>query len=246
MAIAPTPGVAGFLFRRIKCILPPAVAYLTLNIVLAIVPTVALLLFFYTKDKQKREPPILIFVTFVLGFVAVIPTAVIEVVLELLGATFAAPVLTLVRAFIVAGLAEEGMKLAVVRLFVFPRKDFDEVVDGIVYTIAASLGFAFFETILYSFGPPVVIVIRGLTAVPLHVIASGILGYHIGLARFGKAGAIGRGLVAAVLIHGTYDYLLFMSSAVSFLVVPLLVFGAWHLLRLYRRAIDSDRAAGRS
>ena len=214
--------------------------YILLNILLAAVPAVTLLLFFYFKDIRKREPPLLVFFAFLLGFFAVFPALIIEFIIARLGASFVAPVSLLLRAFVIAGLVEEGVKLIVVRAFLYPRKAFDEVVDGMVYTITVSLGFAFFENILYSFGPPLVLIIRGVTAVPLHAIASGILGFHIGLAKSGKPKMMSRGLWIAVLVHGGYDFLLFTSSVFSILVIPILIFGAWYTLRLYKRAITID------
>lgn len=151
-----------------------------------------------------------------------------------------------VKAFAVAGLVEEGIKYLVIRIFIYNRKEFDEVTDGIVYTITASLGFAFFENIFYSFGSPAVLVIRGLTAVPLHASASGILGYHIGLSKFNEKSYIGRGLAYAVLIHGFYDFFLFTGTLVSVLVLPLLIFSLALLLRLNGKAKELDRLAGRS
>ena len=57
-------------------------------------------------------------------------------------------------------------------------------VDGIIYTIAASLGFACSENISYvlSMGADIGY-IRAFTAVPLHASASGIMGYYFGRAR---------------------------------------------------------------
>lgn len=219
--------------------------YLMVNILLAAVPSVLLVRYFYRKDKRKPEPIGLVTRVFVLGFFSVLPTVVIELVLEAAEPPFYGLALILFRAFIVAALVEESIKLGVVKLFVFHRKEFNEISDGIIYTITASLGFAFFENIMYGFGEPMVIFIRAFTAVPLHAIASGIMGYYIGLSRFGESSLAGRGLLIAVLIHGFYDFFLFTGTALAFLVIPLLIVSGIILLRLYKRALGADEAASR-
>jgi protease PrsW len=220
--------------------------YLFLNIALAIIPTIILLVFFYKKDKQKKEPSSLVLKVFIIGFISVIPAIFIELALsrliphnmQIFGIIF--------RAFIVAALVEEGIKLITVMLFAFPNRHFDELADGIVYTIAASLGFAVFENIFYSFGPISTLVIRGVTAIPLHAIASGIMGYYIGRAKFGNPSEKYKGLLIAVLIHGFYDFFLFYGSWLPVLIIPLLIISGGVLLRFYKSALLNDRTFGRS
>ena len=123
--------------------------YVLLNIILAAVPSVLVIIFIYRKDRGGKEPPLLVFMAFVIGFFAVIPAVLIEIVFIEVGMNFTGIAYQLFRAFAIAALVEEGVKLAAVRLFLYKRKHFNEVADGILYTIAASLGFAFFENILY-------------------------------------------------------------------------------------------------
>ena len=218
-----------------------SMGYIILNVALAAIPSFALVLYFYLKDKDKREPPILVLKAFILGFFAVLPAILLELALEKAGKLLGSPGFIVIRAFIVVALVEEGVKLLIVRLFLYDREEFDEVTDGIVYTITASLGFAFFENILYSFGPPLVLIIRGITAVPLHATASGILGYYIGRTKLTEKPRIATGLSIAVLIHGTYDLLLFSESLFSLLVIPLLIGSGIALMRLFKKAMTMDR-----
>lgn len=220
--------------------------YLAINLLLAAVPSLVLLRYFYRRDKRKPEPLGRVTRVFIIGFFSVIPAAGIELIIEAVWPHFKGLALNLFRAFVVAALVEESIKLAVVKIFVFHRKEFDEVTDGIIYAITASLGFAFFENIMYGFGEPLVILIRAFTAVPLHTIASGIMGYYIGLSRFRDPSLASRGLCYAILIHGFYDFFLFTGSFFSFLVIPLLIVFGILLLRLYRTALADDEATFRS
>ena len=214
--------------------------YLIINVILAAVPAVLLLLYFYRKDKTKREPAGLILKTFGLGILAVLPAGAAEFLTILLFSRISGIAGILIRAFIVAALIEETSKFLVVKTYIYKKSDFDEVTDGIVYTATASLGFAFFESLLYSFGPPWVMILRGITSVPLHATASGIMGYYIGLAkRTGEFKPV-RGLIYAVIIHGLYDFFLFTGSALVVLIVPLLFFSWLWLRHLYEDAQKRD------
>jgi protease PrsW len=220
--------------------------FLILNVLLAAVPSVLLVVYFYRRDIPKREPVSLIWKTFLWGFLAVLPAAAIEQIAEGMLPPLGATTSNLINSFVVAAAVEEISKFLVVRIFIYRRKEMDEVADGIVYTITAGLGFAFFENILYSAGPTAVIILRGITAVPLHAVAAGIMGYYIGRSRFLGKPVFGRGILLAVLFHGLYDYLLFGQTWASLLILPLLVIGGRVLAVLWRKAKELDREAGRT
>ena len=220
--------------------------YILLNITLAAVPSVVILLFIYRKDRGGKEPPRLVFLAFFIGFFAVIPAVILEILFSEVGIRFTGIAYQLFRAFVIAAAVEESVKLGVVRLFIYNRNHFDEAADGILYTVAASLGFAFFENVLYSFGPSSVIIVRGITAVPLHASASGILGYFIGSTKVTGKNRMLIGLFWAIVVHGLYDFLLFTGSWPAFLVFPLLVISIMVLRHLYKKAqrYDRERLAG--
>ena len=211
-----------------------------INIGLAAAPSVAIIAYVYRKDRGAKEPRILVFYAFVLGFFAVVPALLLELALGEFGNRFGGLPYLLFRAFVVAALVEEGVKLGVVRVFLYKKKAFDEVSDGMLYTITASLGFAFFENILYSFGPAFQILIRGVTAVPLHAAASGVLGYYIGTTKITGRNRWITGLFWAILIHGLYDFLLFTGTLLALLVIPLLIISLVALRRLFRKAGRHD------
>jgi RsiW-degrading membrane proteinase PrsW (M82 family) len=219
--------------------------YLIVNLLLALLPSAALVVYFYSRSTKTKDSPSLVIGVFLLGFAAVLPAAAAEALLAAVTTSLRGILLLLVRAFVIAALVEELTKLAVVRGVLWRRQEFDEIADGMTYTVTASLGFAFFENLMYSFGPPAVLILRGITAVPLHAAASGIMGYFLGREKFGELRAARRGLLYAVLLHGAYDALLFAGGMLSLLVIPLLGYAVMTLFRLYRGALAEDRAAGR-
>lgn len=137
--------------------------------------------------------------------------------------------------FVVAALVEESLKFRVVQKHTFNKKEFNEVMDGISYTIIASLGFAVMENIFYVLeGGFTVGVLRSFTAVPAHALFSGVMGYYIGKSVFSKNPKTSRklkvkGLFYGIFYHGTYNFLLLAQNFLTILVVPLMVIMALHL-----------------
>ena len=77
-----------------------------------------------------------------------------------------------------------------------------------------SMGFAAFENILYvSQDGLEVALLRAFTAIPAHATFGIIMGYFMGKAKFSnnkiKWNLIG--LCSAILLHGTYDFFLFIN-----------------------------------
>lgn len=216
------------------------------NVLLAAVPVVILLFLFLRRDTRKKESAFYVWRAFVLGFIALFPAALIELGISALPVALTEMGTDLFRAYLVSGLVEEATKLAVVMIFIYSKPYFDEASDGIIYTVTTSLGLAFFENILYSFGSLATLIIRAFTAVPLHASASGIMGYFVGQSKFSERPQIFPGLLAAVAVHGTYNFLLFLGGWKSFLTIPLLVAAFWIVFRLFRKAVNDDVEAERA
>ena len=206
--------------------------------IFAIIPSIFLVRHFYLKDVNKPEPLGLIVKVFIAGLICTIPVVLIEIIVDSVVKSFNFNLIIylFMQAFIVAGLCEETMKLMVIKIFIYNNKHFDERMDGIVYTIVASLGFACLENIMYvSEGGLFVALIRSFTAVPLHAFCSGIMGYYIGKARFSKTNSkeyILEGLFYAVCIHGLYNFVLFIGGIYSFIIIPILII-SYKKLKLY-------------
>jgi RsiW-degrading membrane proteinase PrsW (M82 family) len=204
-------------------------------LVLAIAPAAALGLFFYARDRYNREPLFPLLITFLLGIGALLPALVLSMLLQhLTGWNSRVDNLfhTLLGALFIVGLVEEGCKFAVVRLYSYRRPDFDEPYDGIMYSVAAALGFATVENVLYVLeGGIGTGVLRGLLAVPAHAFYGVLMGYFLGEAKFAPGrlraallSAAGFGL--AVAAHGVYDFLVFAVDRRPFLLLMLPVFAA--------------------
>jgi RsiW-degrading membrane proteinase PrsW (M82 family) len=211
----------------------PAAWIRTASAALAVAPALLLVVYFYRLDRHRPEPKGLILLVFVAGLLATLPTIMLEVILDVTERVFRAGSLAAhaFRAFVVIALCEETMKLFVVRMLAYRHRAFDEVMDGIIYTVVASLGFACLENVLYVWqgGLPAAVG-RAVTAVPMHAFMSGLMGYFVGRARFARTrgremGLLAGGLLIAVVMHGLYDFCLFATPRLgpAMLIGPLVL-----------------------
>lgn len=231
--------------------------YLTVSFVLAAAPALILVRYYYRQDRDRPEPKGLVVRIFLLGIAATFVAVPLELLMSAFQRVFAGfPLLTaLFKAFVVAALVEEYLKLTIVRVFAYRHPRFDEIMDGIVYTVVASLGFACMENILYVMGGSLwTALTRALTAIPLHATASGLMGYYIGRAKFAPSpvaerALINRGLRIAIMVHGTYNFLLFSAPVLGTLalvgILPLIIGAFVALRRRIRGALEEDRRRDR-
>jgi protease PrsW len=218
---------------------------------LAIAPGLAICIFIYLKDKYNKEPLGLMLLSFILGMLSIIPPLIIQLSYGKLPGEAGGQVDTLAVAFfayLVVALSEEGSKYAVVRLFCFPRKAFDDPFDGIVYSVMVGMGFATLENIGYVLQHGIGTgITRMFLSVPAHATFAVLMGYHFALAKFNpknKARNFLLALVWPVVFHGTFDFFLFLGSTVLHFAGALASF----IIAIYlsRRAIRKKQAISKA
>ena len=184
---------------------------------LAIAPSLAIIIFLYQKDKYEKEPIALIAMCFFLGILSTIPAIIIGKTASLMYPNTGSIGANFIHAFIIVAFVEEAAKFIFLRYYAFPKKDFNEPYDGILYSVMVSLGFATLENILYVMnGGYEVAISRIFTAVPAHASFAVIMGYYAGKAKFQKNKKkrtllFCKGLFAVTLFHGAYDFFLFID-----------------------------------
>lgn len=199
-------------------------------------------------DRFRKEPKLLILKLFALGLVTPIVASLLEAITLPLCGLLPSGIVIPAEAFLGIAFVEEGVKLAAMLLILRRRREFDEVLDGAVYAIAVSMGFALVENIMYVFGseaPMAVAMIRGFTAVPLHALAAGFMGLAIAREKIESKGSIAGAFIVAVIIHGAYDWFLMDERLPNILIMPLLIAGWWLLIRAIKKARKDDILAGR-
>lgn len=182
---------------------------------LAIAPGLAICVFIFLKDIYNKEPKWLLIASFVLGVLSIIPPFIIETGFK---SCFDNSILqTGIFAFAVVAISEELSKFFILRTYCYTRKSFDEPLDGIVYSVMVSMGFATIENISYVFtyGYGVVFT-RMFLSVPAHATFAILMGYYVGKAKFDGANSFRymlTGIFWAVFFHGAFDFFLFLQDS---------------------------------
>lgn len=211
----------------------------------ALLPVVVLLYYIYKKDRYQREPASQMLLAFVCGIGATFLSLAFTMPFSVAGVDASAGQSVfeaISKAFCLAAIPEETAKLIMLWFFLRRCSYFDEHMDGIVYAVCVSLGFAALENVIYLFSNyPNIIgvgISRSLFAVPGHFFFGVLMGYYYSLAKFGKDDKhfyMVLTLLAPILAHGCYDSLLFVMSvapSVSIILTILFLYFC-HLLRKY-------------
>lgn len=211
---------------------------------LSLLPCVLWLWYFSTRSQYKTPAIRILGVTFLFGALSTIPALVLNlfghsIFLKLPVGTQLSYILFLL---FVVGPVEETVKFLAVYLYVYRRPEFDEPLDGVIYSATAALGFAAVENVLYLAGnDPMVVLLRGPLSNPGHALFSAIWGLSLSRAKGApnlpsvRLRIIAGGLAAAAVLHSLFDILLVASTRVSYQIFSLLI-GATAGLFFYVRS----------
>lgn len=204
----------------------------------ALLPIVILAYYIYHKDKKSPEPTGQLVKAFLFGILSVPVSFCLSIPFGIIGLypIEATSILGSVStAFFGAAIPEEIAKFFMLWLLLRKNRYFDEKMDGIVYAVCVSLGFAALENIMYLFSNAEsylsVGIARAIFAVPGHFCFGILMGYYYSLAKFypmtpKKNKALI--LAAPIIVHGLYDSILFIinvTPAISgILMIVFLVF----------------------
>lgn len=216
-------------------------------IALALAPAICVIAIVFFQDKHEREPLKYTLFAFLLGIMSFyislwLGQQIMTLYQELLpvGAT---PnpngfLFSLFFSFVTIALSEELAKFLFCATVLYRSPEFDDPYDGIFYCVVISMGFASIENLIFVLeGGYNVALLRMLTSVPAHAFFGSLMGYFLGLAKFRERKMLYfvTALLAATVLHGTYDFFAGLRNAV------LLSFGAFFCLfvgyYLFRRAI---------
>lgn len=189
-------------------------------ILTALLPVAILMYVIYYKDRGKPEPTGQLVKAFLLGILSIPISLCISTHLTYIGLCpeETNTIFDAVRiSFFGAAIPEESAKLIILWFILRNNKYFDEKMDGIVYAVCVSLGFAAVENIAYLFSDVEsflsIGISRAIFAVPGHFCFGITMGYYYSLVKFYPKYPDNKKilvLLAPILVHGLYDSILFI------------------------------------
>ncbi|MDC0418932.1 PrsW family glutamic-type intramembrane protease [Pelagibacteraceae bacterium] len=184
------------------------------TLLITIVPSFLILLYFFFSDKFK-EPKSTVAIVFVLGILICLPAGILNnFMFENFGGQDNGKDLT--HSFLGPAWTEEILKFLVLYAIVLRRSEFNEPMDGIVYGVVVSLGFATYENYDYVFrlaetwdiAPQQLAIWRSYSAVPMHGLNGCIMGFNFGIYAFtANKKFLVLSLLIPFLLHGFYNFL---------------------------------------
>ena len=207
-------------------------------LVLAIAPVATIILWIYLKDKYDKEPVITLSKFFILGILVSVLAIYVEELLIKLN-TFSKIGYMIYISFIVAGLTEEGLKALILIPNLLRERNFNEKLDGIIYSVFLSLGFATVENIIYIlFEDPTsvfqVSIIRAIISIPAHMMFAIIMGYYISKYKFNSSKSKPKtylimSIIVPILLHGIFDFILMIPYRWSIIVFIAYIVFLWKI-----------------
>ena len=203
------------------------------TLLITIVPSLLIILFFMKSDLFP-EPNNQIFKIFFYGILLCIPAFIINTALG----TFFSNIGfdgTLLPTLLTAAPIEEILKFIVLYYLVYKMKDFNEPIDGIVYGVTVSLGFATLENIYYVYvlsdyynvSSQSLAILRSFSTIPAHGIFGATMGYFFMKYSFiRKQDNLILCIIVPILLHASYNF--FVST--NFLVALLIIIISWFIL----------------
>ena len=188
---------------------------------LATIPPIGILFYFILNDEKKDRNFTFSFYGFFAGGLLAIPVVLTQSFL--IDNIFKENAFT--YTYLIAGLVEESFKLLALLLVVGSnlKIDDEDIFGVILISIAVSLGFATIENIIYVInGGFSVAIFRGLFTIPLHASCGAILVICMSVynKKFSTSVNILKGLFFAILLHGTYNFLLAIApNYVAFVLI---------------------------
>jgi RsiW-degrading membrane proteinase PrsW (M82 family) len=184
------------------------------GIILAVIPALIWLVFFYRQDRLEPEPKGYVIGVFILGalLASAVALPIIEDLFQIQDWLYKSTWVYILGSILIIGFTEEFLKYAAVRYTVYPSAEFDERVDGVVYATAAGLGFATMLNIRYVVDNNGVAL--GVGAIHIAIVAlahasfAGVMGYFLGQAKFEDKGPwyLPAGLVLSAILNGLFFY----------------------------------------
>ena len=182
---------------------------------------------YLVKSDRFPEPTEKIIKTFLWGVIIIIPAAIANDIL-ISNWNFLKINTSFSHSFLSAGPIEEGLKFLILLSIISKYKDYDHPVDGIVYCVCLSQGFATFENIYYVYvlygSSFELAVLRAISAVPAHAMFGAIMGifysHHLLAKKKGdKKKFFVLSIIVPIILHSFYNYFMYTYLILAFVIL---------------------------
>ncbi len=208
--------------------------------------TIITILFYNRLDKYEPEKLSRILFAFFLGIISVIPAIIISEFVAIFISSI------LINSIFGAPIVEEMCKAWFV-VYLSRNKDFDGVLDGLIYGAMVGAGFASAENLLYgisqssngAYSAGVLLTFtRSLSQIIGHPLYTGLSGAGIGAYKRGMEKGKYNQLWRAMLLHGTWNSAAFLPELAFYIGILIVIIVSivvlWYEIRL---AVLLDKTA---
>lgn len=196
---------------------------------LATVPAIIGIFYMYIRDKYEKEPKSMVTLAFAHGIISTFIIYAVGTVLEM---TFFHNESAFYTAFVSSAFVEEIIKFTFLYFVIWKNKNFNEPLDGIVYSVFISLGFAWVENLMYVLHPVMgglgTGIARAFLSVPSHGLFGVQMGYYFAQAKFKRKNIyLLWAFLVPYLFHGAYNYFLLGQSQLLWIPFAILELFLW-------------------
>lgn len=141
---------------------------------------------------------------------------------------------------LIVGVVEESLKSIPIAIFIYSRRYFNELNDGILYFGIGGMVFGVVEDIGYELAFPGSGIARLILGPYLHAGFCVLFGYALARRKVLKNGwwVVALGLIASIAFHGIYDFGIFYAHSwsliMSFVITAMININIFYLLKRTR------------
>lgn len=209
------------------------------SVMAALIPTVIYVALAWWLDRYEREPLWLLTITFLWGAIpAIVLSLVAEIVLDIpIQAFVLGQGGELISVAVIAPVVEEiakGMMLWLI--FQLYRKEFDGLMDGLIYAALVGFGFAMTENVFYFLGAfeeggwegwSALVFVRAIVFGLNHALFTSAFGAGLGYSRYAQNPIARRlapivGLLGAILLHAIHNFFVSLPEAQVLCLISLI------------------------
>ncbi len=209
---------------------------------LTIAPSL-IILFYVTQSDRFPEPTEKIIKTFLWGLAIIIPAGIAN---DLLISNWNLLKIdaSISHSFLSAGPIEEGLKFLILITIIGKYKDYDHPVDGIVYCVCLSQGFATLENIYYVYSlygaSYEVALLRAISAVPAHAMFGAVMGifysqYLLAKKRKDKSNFLILSIMIPIILHSFYNYFMHKAPILGFVLIIVGIYYSYKQFQKWNR-----------